>query len=104
MLNSVFLWVSSEVSERLRETTILRQTSLPTLCKVLILITWTILVLIVPMLLPFALILLSLYPVYRWISILMAEDVNTGDMKVPTFYASGLFSDPYLYCIFITCT
>lgn len=75
-----------------RHIPIVWQSSLPFIGKVLTLIFWTMMIsvalLAILILFPCAFIVLFLFPVFRWISILITNDFNTGDMKVPTFYAS----------------
>jgi hypothetical protein len=86
--------VSQQISERRQQITIVWQ-SRPVLGKVLILIRWTIiipvlLVVTLPILLTLAFIVLPLFPIYRWVSMLITDEFNAGDMKVPTFYSPEL--------------
>ena len=86
------LWISG-ILRRREGITIVWQSSLHILSKVLKIIGQTIMIVaslvsIFPVLLLLVLILLSLFPVCRWVSIAITEDFNPGDMKVPTFYAS----------------
>ena len=84
--------VSRIFSERRRQITIIWQ-SLPILSKVLTLIRWTItipfvLVLTFSILLTLIFIIPALILCVRWFSIVVTDDFNVGDMKVPTFYST----------------
>jgi hypothetical protein len=75
--------------------TIFWQSSLPTISKVLILIGWNVAILALltvasPIILFSIIAILSLFPVFRWASILVSDELHTGDMKVPTFYSSEI--------------
>ena len=84
--------VSRIFSERRRQITIIWQ-SLPILSKVLTLIRWSItipfvLVLTFSILLTLIFIIPALILCVRWFSIVVTDDFNVGDMKVPTFYST----------------
>ena len=90
-MESVFSKVSREISERHRQIIIIWQ-SLPVLSKVLMLICWTVMIpflfaltFIILLILVFA--IPGLFLLFRLNSIIDAENSNTGDMKVHTFYS-----------------
>ena len=110
-MTKVYFWlqdhfskVSRVTSERCRQITIIWQ-SLPILSKVLILIRWTI---TIPFLfaLTFSILLTSLFVIpglflsVRWVSIVGMDKINTGDMKVPTFYSPSKDKDVAVAYIF----
>ena len=94
MLEFIFKFseIYREISERCRQITVIWQ-SLPILSKVLILVRWTITIpllfaLTFSALLTLVFVIPGLILFYRWFGILGADEFNTGDMKVPTFYST----------------
>ena len=93
--------VSRKISESGRQITIIWQ-SLPILSKVLILIRWTIMIpflfaLTFSILLTLVFVIPGLFLFMRWFSILAMDKINTGNMKVPTFYSTSKDGDGVEY-------
>ena len=92
-LQDFFSDVFRIISERRLQIAIFWQ-SLPILIKVLILISWSIMIplilaLTVLILPPLVFVISGLFLCLRWFSIVSTDNFNIGDMKVPTFYTTG---------------
>ena len=91
-LQSLLSGVSRGISERRRQITTIWK-SLPILSKVLILIHWTIMIpffftLTFSILLTLVFVIPGIFLLNMWISMLAAVELNTGAMKVPTFFST----------------